>query len=47
VHPELNRAFAKQYQVPRPLLVHSRRRDGAIYAGKWLWRYPNLASTCT
>ena len=24
--------------------VHSApARDGAIYAGKWLWRYPNLA----
>jgi choline monooxygenase len=47
VHPELNReVFAKQYQV----LVHDHycvhtapARDGAIYAGKWLWRYPNLA----
>jgi choline monooxygenase len=47
VHPELNReVIAKQYQVH----VHDHycahtapARDGAIYAGKWLWRYPNLA----
>ena len=47
VHPELNRGVsAKQYRVH----VHDHycdhtvpARDGAIYAGKWLWRYPNLA----
>ncbi len=47
VHPELNReVFAKQYQVKvhDHYCVHSApARDGAIYAGKWLWRYPNLA----
>jgi len=47
VHPELNReVLAKQYQVKvhDHYCVHSApARDGAIYAGKWLWRYPNLA----
>jgi choline monooxygenase len=47
VHPELNReVFAKQYQVQVQdhFCVHTApARDGAIYAGKWLWRYPNLA----
>jgi choline monooxygenase len=47
VHPELNReVFAKQYRVAvhDHYCVHSAPpRDGAIYAGKWLWRYPNLA----
>jgi choline monooxygenase len=47
VHPELNRDLsAKQYRVH----VHDHwcehtapARDGAIYAGTWLWCYPNLA----
>ncbi|MGZ4755142.1 MAG: aromatic ring-hydroxylating oxygenase subunit alpha [Acidimicrobiia bacterium] len=47
VHPELNReVIAKQYRVDvhDRYCVHSApARDGAIYAGKWLWRYPNLA----
>jgi choline monooxygenase len=47
VHPELNREVsAKQYQVHvhDHYCVHTApARDGAIYAGKWLWRYPNLA----
>jgi choline monooxygenase len=47
VHPELNREVsAKQYRVDvhDHYCVHSApSRDGAIYAGKWLWRYPNLA----
>ena len=47
VHPELNReVIAKQYRVDvrDHYCVHSApARDGAIYAGKWLWRYPNLA----
>jgi choline monooxygenase len=47
VHPELNReVFAKHYQVHvhDHYCVHTApARDGAIYAGTWLWRYPNLA----
>ena len=47
VHPELNRElFAKLYEVRvhDHYCVHSApARDGAINAGKWLWRYPNLA----
>jgi choline monooxygenase len=47
VHPELNREVsAKQYRVDvhDHYCVHSApARDGAIYAGTWLWRYPNLA----
>jgi choline monooxygenase len=47
VHPGLNRELvAKQYTVT----VHERycvhaapARDGAVNAGRWLWRYPNLA----
>jgi choline monooxygenase len=47
VHPELNRQVdARRYQV----LVGDRycnhvapARDGAIAAGKWLWRFPTLA----
>jgi choline monooxygenase len=47
VHPGLNReVVAKQYRVDvhDRYCVHSApARDGAVYAGKWLWRYPNLA----
>jgi choline monooxygenase len=47
VHPELNRDLsAKQYRVhvhDHYCLHTAPARDGAIYAGKWLWRYPNLA----
>lgn len=46
IHPELNRQIdARAYQVA----VHDRwvehtapTRDGAVTAGAWLWRYPNL-----
>jgi phenylpropionate dioxygenase-like ring-hydroxylating dioxygenase large terminal subunit len=47
VHPGLNReVIAKQYRVDvhDRYCVHSApARDGAVYAGTWLWRYPNLA----
>jgi phenylpropionate dioxygenase-like ring-hydroxylating dioxygenase large terminal subunit len=47
VHPELNREVsARQYRVEvhDHYCVHrAPARDGAIYAGTWLWRYPNLA----
>lgn len=47
VHPGLNReVVAKQYRVDvhDRFCVHSApARDGAVYAGTWLWRYPNLA----
>ena len=48
VHPELNREIvAKEYRVEvgRPLLraLRAGTRDGAVNAGRWLWRYPNLA----
>ena len=47
VHPELNREIdARRYRVD----VHDRwcehsapTRDGAVNAGRWLWRWPNLA----
>jgi choline monooxygenase len=47
VHPELNREIvAKEYRVDvgDHFCVHSApTRAGAINAGKWVWRYPNLA----
>jgi len=47
VHPELNREIvAKEYRVEvgDHFCEHSAlARDGAINAGRWLWRYPNLA----
>ncbi len=47
VHPELNREIvAKEYRVDvgDHFCEHSApARDGAINAGTWLWRYPNLA----
>ncbi len=47
VHPELNREIvAKEYRVMvgDHFCEHSApARDGAINAGSWLWRYPNLA----
>jgi choline monooxygenase len=47
VHPELNREIiAKEYRVAvgEHFCEHSApTRDGAINAGRWLWRYPNLA----
>jgi choline monooxygenase len=47
VHPELNREIvAKEYRVAvgDHFCEHSApARDGAINAGSWLWRYPNLA----
>jgi choline monooxygenase len=47
VHPGLNREIvAKQYRVAvhDRYCVHSApTRDGAVNAGRWLWRYPNLA----
>ena len=47
VHPELNREVnARQYRVDvrDHSCVHSApTRDGAINAGRWIWRYPNLA----
>ncbi len=47
VHPELNREIdAKRYRVDvgDHFCVHSApARDGAVNAGLWLWRYPNLA----
>lgn len=47
VHPELNREIiAKEYRVTvgDHFCEHSApTRSGAINAGRWLWRYPNLA----
>lgn len=47
VHPELNReVVAKEYRVEvgDHFCEHSApARDGAVNAGRWLWRYPNLA----
>jgi choline monooxygenase len=47
VHPELNREIvAKEYRVDvgDHFCEHSApTRNGAINAGRWLWRYPNLA----
>ena len=47
VHPELNREIvAKEYRVDvgDHFCTHSApTRDGAVNAGLWLWRYPNLA----
>ena len=47
VHPELNREIvAKEYRVEvgDHFCEHSApARDGAVNAGRWLWRYPNLA----
>src|SRR5262249_49405091 len=47
VHPELNREIvAKEYRVDvgERFCEHSApTRSGAINAGRWLWRYPNLA----
>ena len=47
VHPQLNREIvAKEYhvEVGDHCCVHSApTRSGAVNAGKWLWRYPNLA----
>ena len=47
VHPELNREIvAKEYRVTvgDHFCTHSApTRDGAVNAGLWLWRYPNLA----
>jgi choline monooxygenase len=47
IHPELNRQIdAREYEVE----VHDRwcrhsapARDGSLSAGRWLWRFPNLA----
>jgi choline monooxygenase len=47
VHPELNRELvAKDYRVDvgdRFCRHSAPTRDGAVNAGLWLWRYPNLA----
>jgi choline monooxygenase len=47
VHPELNREIlAKDYRVHvgDHFCEHTvPTRDGAVNAGRWLWRYPNLA----
>jgi choline monooxygenase len=47
VHPELNREIdAKRYRVDvddRWVLHSAPTRDGVPTAGRWLWRYPNLA----
>ena len=47
VHPELNRELvAKEYRVEvgDHFCVHTApTRSGAVNAGRWLWRYPNLA----
>jgi choline monooxygenase len=47
VHPALNRELvAKEYRVEvgDHFCRHSApARDGAVNAGAWLWRYPNLA----
>lgn len=47
VHPALHREVdAKRYRVDvgDHFCVHSvPTRDGAVNAGRWLWRYPNLA----
>ena len=47
VHPALNREIvAKEYRVDvgDHFCAHSApTRDGAVNAGVWLWRYPNLA----
>ncbi len=47
VHPELNREIvAKEYRVEvgDHFCEHSApTRDGSVNAGRWLWRFPNLA----
>jgi choline monooxygenase len=47
IHPGLDREIdAKQYQVivkDRHAVHQAPQRDGANYAGLWLWRFPNLA----
>lgn len=47
VHPELNRELvAKEYRVDvgdHFCTHHAPTRSGAVNAGLWLWRYPNLA----
>ncbi len=47
LHPELNRQVdASRYSVEnrdRVCIMAAPLRDGSVYDGRWLWRYPNLS----